>query len=43
MKQHNKARSCNFMSQGLKASYTEKQKRQALHIDAGYEKAGLTP
>jgi plasmid stabilization system protein ParE len=30
------------MPQGDKSSYTEKQKRQAEHIEAGYEKRGLT-
>ena len=30
------------MSQGDKSSYTEKQKRQAAHIEAGYEKAGVS-
>jgi len=29
------------MPHGDKASYTGKQKRQALHIEAGYEKAGM--
>jgi hypothetical protein len=28
------------MSQGDKSSYTDKQKRQAAHIEAGYEKKG---
>jgi len=27
--------------QGDKASYTDKQKRQAAHIEAGYEKTGI--
>jgi hypothetical protein len=27
--------------QGDKSSYTDKQKRQAAHIEAGYEKAGV--
>ena len=30
------------MPQGDKSSYTEKQKRQAAHIEAGYEKRGLS-
>jgi hypothetical protein len=30
------------MSQGDKSSYTDKQKRQAEHIEAGYEKKGFT-
>ncbi len=30
------------MPQGDKSSYTNKQKRQAEHIEAGYEKRGLT-
>jgi hypothetical protein len=29
------------MPQGDKSSYTGKQKRQAEHIEAGYEKKGL--
>jgi len=29
------------MSQGDKSSYTDKQKRQAAHIEDGYEKKGL--
>jgi hypothetical protein len=29
------------MPQGNKSSYTDKQKRQAAHIEAGYEKKGL--
>jgi plasmid stabilization system protein ParE len=29
------------MPQGDKSSYTDKQKRQAEHIEAGYEKRGL--
>ena len=29
------------MPQGDKSSYTDKQKRQAAHIEAGYEKTGL--
>ena len=29
------------MPQGDKSSYTDKQKRQAQHIEAGYEKKGL--
>jgi hypothetical protein len=31
------------MPQGDKSSYTDKQKRQAEHIEAGYEKKGLNP
>ena len=30
------------MPQGDKSSYTAKQKRQAAHIEAGYEKKGLS-
>ena len=30
------------MPQGDKSSYTDKQKRQAEHIEAGYEKRGLS-
>ena len=30
------------MPQGDKSSYTNKQKRQAAHIEAGYEKKGLS-
>ena len=30
------------MSQGDKSSYTDKQKRQAAHIEAGYEKKGFS-
>jgi plasmid stabilization system protein ParE len=30
------------MSQGDKSSYTDTQKRQAEHIEAGYEKKGLS-
>ena len=30
------------MPQGDKSSYTEKQRRQAAHIEAGYEKKGLS-
>jgi plasmid stabilization system protein ParE len=30
------------MLQGDKSSYTDKQKRQAAHIEAGYEKKGLS-
>ena len=30
------------MPQGDKSSYTGKQKRQAEHIEAGYEKRGFT-
>jgi plasmid stabilization system protein ParE len=29
------------MPQGDKSSYTDKQKRQAEHIEAGYEKKGV--
>ena len=29
------------MSQGDKSKYTDKQKRQAEHIEKGYEKKGL--
>jgi hypothetical protein len=29
------------MSQGDKSSYTDKQKRQAKHIEQGYEKKGV--
>ena len=29
------------MPQGDKSSYTDKQKRQASHIEAGYEKRGI--
>ena len=29
------------MPQGDKSSYTDKQKRQAAHIEAGYEKRGV--
>jgi hypothetical protein len=29
------------MPQGVKSSYTDKQKRQAGHIEVGYEKKGL--
>jgi len=29
------------MPQGSKSSYTDKQKRQAAHIEAGYEKRGV--
>ena len=29
------------MPQGDKSSYTDKQKRQAAHIEAGYKKKGL--
>ncbi|MGI4760402.1 MAG: hypothetical protein ACRYF0_06835 [Janthinobacterium lividum] len=29
------------MSQGDKSKYTDKQKRQAEHIEAGYEKKGV--
>jgi len=31
------------MPRGDKSSYTDKQKRQAGHIEAGYEKKGLSP
>jgi plasmid stabilization system protein ParE len=30
------------MPQGDKSSYTDKQKRQAAHIEAGYEKRGVS-
>jgi hypothetical protein len=30
------------MSQGNKSSYTDKQKRMAQHIEAGYEHRGLS-
>jgi plasmid stabilization system protein ParE len=30
------------MPQGDKSSYTDKQKRQADHIEAGYEKRGVS-
>jgi len=30
------------MPQGDKSSYTDKQKRQAAHIEAGYEKQGIS-
>ncbi len=30
------------MPSGDKSSYTDKQKRQAAHIEAGYEKKGLS-
>jgi hypothetical protein len=30
------------MPQGAKSSYTNKQKRQARHIEEGYEKRGLS-
>ena len=30
------------MSRGDKSSYTDKQKRMARHIEAGYEKRGLS-
>lgn len=29
------------MAQGDKSSYTDKQKRQAAHIEAGYEQKGV--
>lgn len=32
----------DLMPQGDKSSYTDKQKRQAAHIEAGYEKKGLS-
>ena len=31
------------MPQGDKSSYTDKQKRQAAHIEASYETKGLSP
>ncbi len=31
------------MPQGDKSSYTHKQKRQAAHIEEGYEKKGVSP
>jgi hypothetical protein len=31
----------NDMSQGDKSAYTDKQKRQAKHIEEGYEKKGV--
>ena len=30
------------MPQGVKSSYTDEQKRQVEHIEAGYEKKGLS-
>ena len=30
------------MPQGDKSSYTDKQKRQAAHIEAGYEQRGVS-
>jgi len=30
------------MPQGDKSSYTDKQKRQAAHIEAGYEQQGVS-
>ena len=30
------------MPRGDKSSYTDKQKRQATHIEAGYEKKGVS-
>jgi len=30
------------MAQGSKASYTSKQKREATHIEKGYEKRGVS-
>jgi hypothetical protein len=32
-----------IMPQGDKSSYTDKQKRQAKHIEEGYEKKGVAP
>jgi hypothetical protein len=32
-----------IMPQGDKSSYTDKQKRQARHIEEGYEKKGVAP
>ena len=32
----------NQMPQGDKSSYTDKQKRQAVHIEKGYEKKGVS-
>jgi hypothetical protein len=32
-----------IMPQGDKSSYTDKQKRQAKHIEQGYEKKGVAP
>ena len=31
------------MPQGDKSSYTDKQKRMAEHIEAGYERRGVSP
>jgi plasmid stabilization system protein ParE len=31
-----------IMPRGDKSSYTDKQKRQAAHIEAGYEKRGVS-
>ena len=31
------------MARGDKSQYTEKQKRQAKHIEEGYEKKGVSP
>ena len=31
------------MPQGDKSGYTDKQKRQAAHIEAGYEQKGRSP
>ncbi|MET1115487.1 MAG: plasmid stabilization protein [Comamonas sp.] len=31
------------MSRGDKSAYTDKQKRQAGHIEAGYEERGMSP
>ena len=36
-----KPRRMGAMPQGDKSSYTDKQKRQAAHIEAGYEKRGF--
>jgi len=36
-----KTKVINHMPQGDKSSYTDKQKRQAAHIEAGYKKKGL--
>lgn len=30
------------MPQGYKSSYTDKQKRQAKHIESGYKKKGIS-
>jgi hypothetical protein len=37
-----KAYSKTNLPQGDKSSYTDKQKRQAAHIEAGYEKSGIS-